>query len=148
MEDKVKKGLGEKIVHWEKKSDRRHYLEIKREDLVESVRILFRHLGMRFSTASGVDNPDQFEILYHFACDTAGKFFSLRVRADKEKPIFPSISGVIEGAKWIEREMHELLGIEFSGHPGLERLLLAEDWPERVYPLRKDFSNERNPGQP
>lgn len=146
MEDKVKKRLGDKIVSWEKRSDRRYYVEVKREDLVESARILFKDLGMRFATASGVENPGQFEILYHFACDTEGKFFSLRVGASKEKPVFPSISGIIQGAKWIEREIHELLGIDFSGHPGLERLLLAENWPEGVYPLRKDFSNDQKPG--
>lgn len=145
VEDTVKGRLGNKIANWEKKNDRRFYIEVKKEDLLECARILFRDLGMRFATASGVDNPEDFEILYHFACDKEGKFFSLRVKTDRDKPEFPSITGVIEGAKWIEREMRELLGIDFPGHPGLERLLLAEDWPQGVYPLRKDYSNEQEP---
>ncbi len=143
MEDKVKERLGNRIATWEKKNDRRFYIEIEKKDLVECARILFRDLGLRFATASGVDNEDDFEILYHFACDGEGKFFSLRVKTEREKPEFPSLTGIIEGSKWIEREIHELLGIDFPGHPGLERLLLAEDWPAGVYPLRKDFSNER-----
>jgi formate hydrogenlyase subunit 5 len=42
-------------------------------------------------------------------------------------------------AEWIEREIQDLLGIRFDGHPNPKRLILADDWPEGVYPLRKDF---------
>jgi Ni,Fe-hydrogenase III component G len=46
---------------------------------------------------------------------------------------------VFNGVNWIEREMNELLGIEFEGHPDMRRLLLAKEWPEGVYPLRTDY---------
>ena len=45
---------------------------------------------------------------------------------------------LIPGAEWIEREMHDLYGINFKNHPRLERLILADDWPEGNYPLRKE----------
>ena len=139
MEDIIKERLGNKVLKWEKKNERRFYIEIDKNDLVEVSRILFSELKLRFSIASGVDMIDNFEILYHFIYDKEGKFFSLRVIIDRNKPEVPSISDVITAAKWIEREMWELLGINFTGHPGLKRLLLKEDWPEGAYPLRKDF---------
>ncbi|HOJ39858.1 MAG TPA: NADH-quinone oxidoreductase subunit C, partial [bacterium] len=82
---------------------------------------------------------NQFEILYHFSFDKEDVMVSLRVRLTRDNPEAPSLSGLIKGAAWIEREMHELFGINFVGHPGLKRLLLPEDWPEKVYPLRKEF---------
>ncbi|PIP12707.1 MAG: hypothetical protein COT45_01650 [bacterium (Candidatus Stahlbacteria) CG08_land_8_20_14_0_20_40_26] len=140
IEDIVKEKLGNRVLNWEKKNERRYYIEIQKENLQESVGILFRDLGLRFSIASGVDIIDNFEILYHFSSDHEDKFFSLRVKINKENPEVPSISGIITAAKWIEREIWELLGINFVGHPGLKRLLLAEDWPEGVCPLRKDYN--------
>ena len=48
------------------------------------------------------------------------------------------ITPLIPGAEWIEREMHDILGITFRNHPNMRRLILSDDWPEGVYPLRKD----------
>lgn len=142
VEDTIKEKLADKVLNWEKKNDRRYYIQIDKNDLVEASRILFKNLGLRFSIASGVDQKDNFEILYHFASDKDDKYFSLRVIIDRDKPEVPSISGIITAAKWIEREIWELLGINFTGHPGLRRLLLKEDWPTGVYPLRKDFEGK------
>ena len=139
IEDIIKEKLGNKVLKWQKKNERRYYIEIDKNDLVEASRILFSELKLRFSIASGIDMIDNFEILYHFCCDKEDKFFSLRVIIKRDNPEISSISNVITAAKWIEREMWELLGINFTGHPGLERLLLKEDWPEGAYPLRKDY---------
>ena len=57
---------------------------------------------------------------------------------DKENPRIKSIAHIIKGAEWIEMEMWELLGIRFDGHPDLRRLLLADDFPKGVYPLRQE----------
>ena len=64
---------------------------------------------------------------------------SLRVVLPKDKPEIASLAPVLEGANWIEREITEMLGIHFIGHPDMRRLLLPEDWPEGVYPLRRDY---------
>jgi NADH-quinone oxidoreductase subunit C len=55
---------------------------------------------------------------------------------DKDNPEVDSITPLFPGAEWIEREMWEMLGIKFKGHPNLKRLLLSDDWPEGKYPLR------------
>jgi len=140
IEDIVKEKLGKRVLNWVKRNERRYYIEIRKEDLEESVKILFKDLELRFSIASGVDTIDNFEILYHFSADREDKFFSLRVKISKENPEVPSISGIITAAKWIEREIWELLGINFTGHPELKKLLLPESWPEGVCPLRKDYN--------
>ena len=62
----------------------------------------------------------------------------LRVRLAKDNPKVPSLANLIKGAEFIEREIHELLGIDFPDHPNLKPLLLPEDWPEGVYPLRRE----------
>ncbi|MDI6641206.1 MAG: NADH-quinone oxidoreductase subunit C [Elusimicrobiota bacterium] len=46
---------------------------------------------------------------------------------------------IIKGAEWIEREIWEMLGINFKNHPNLKRLLLATDFPEGIYPLRQKW---------
>ena len=79
------------------------------------------------------------EILYHFTVEDIDLVISLRVDLPKTKLEIDSLTPVFTAAQWIEREMHELLGINFVGHPDLKPLLLPEDWPEGVYPLRKDY---------
>jgi NADH-quinone oxidoreductase subunit C len=140
--DAVKEKLGKKIIRFEKKNDKRYYVEISAADIVECSKILFRDLGIRFATATVIDTRYWFEILYHFSHDKTGILFTLRILLrDKVKPEIESITPLIKGAEWIEREMWELMGINFRNHPGLRRLLLAPDWPEGKYPLRVDSEN-------
>jgi len=127
------------------KSARRVYIEIPASALVPMAKFLFKELGARFNIASGVDGRERMEILYHFTVEEADVVISLRVTLSKAKLEIDSLTPVFTAAHWIEREIHELLGIHFKGHPKLERLLLPEDWPEGVHPLRKDY-DEWDPG--
>ncbi len=138
ISEKARQALEGKVLKWHEHSPRRIYATIRSGDIKEASRILFRDLGFRFSIATGIDTPGSIEITYHFSADQTGQFISLRVHLeDKDEPEVDSISGIIRGAEWIEREIWELLGVNFRGHPDLRRLLLAEDWPEGVYPLRR-----------
>lgn len=137
VKESIKDALGDKITAWEEKSARRVYFSVKKEDILETTKLLFKGLGLRFSTASGMETPEGFEILYHYSFDESGEIFSVRVFInDKSNPEIDAITPIFPGAEWIEREMWEMLGINFKGHPNLKRLLLAEDWPEGEYPLR------------
>jgi len=129
----------EEITRIFEKSKKRVYIEIKQEAIVRAAEYLFREVGARFNIASGVDGRNQMEILYHFTVEDMNLVLSLRVLLPKSRLEIASLTSVFTAAHWIEREMHELLGINFVGHPHLERLLLPEDWPEDVYPLRKDY---------
>ncbi len=121
------------------KSPKRVYIEIKPESLVKVATYIFKDLEARFNTASGVDARTHIEIIYHFSIEYLNVLISLRVKLDRKNPAIDSLAQVFKGANWIEREMYELLGIDFRGHPDLRRLLLADAWPEGVYPLRSDY---------
>ena len=135
----IKDNFSNKILKFEEKSVRRIYIDFKPQDIPEVVKFVFRDLSCRFVTATGIDTPSGIEILYHFSYDSQGKMISLRtVIADKKKPEIESITPIIRGAEWIEREMWEMLGINFKGHPNLKHLLLIDEWPEGKCPLRHD----------
>jgi len=142
--DTVLSGVHEKfgpaILGVSRHSARRVYVDIAAKDIVEMTRYLFKELGLRFAIASAVDEFEGFEILYHFVIDAAGAVVTVRVvLPDRAHPAIDTITTVTQSAWWIEREMHELFGIEFNGNKDLRRLLLADDWPDGVYPMRKDF---------
>ncbi|MBI4972560.1 MAG: NADH-quinone oxidoreductase subunit C [Candidatus Omnitrophica bacterium] len=140
--NKIEEKFSDKILKSEEKSSLRIYLDFQPQDIPEVARFLFRDLGLRFAIATGIDTPSGIEILYHFSFDPQGKMISLRtIIPDKKQPQIQSITPIIRGAEWIEREIWELLGVNFIGHPNLKRLLLAEDWPQGKYPLRHEHES-------
>jgi len=141
--EEVIRGLKDKfsgdIIDFLDKSVSRFYIEIKPESLKRIAEHVFKTLGARFNIASGIDARYHTEILYHFTLEEINLVISLRVKLAKDKPEIESLAPMFKGANWIEREMHEMLGINFAGHPDLRRLLLPDSWPEGVYPLRRDY---------
>ena len=137
----LKERFKDDIIDFFDKSPKRVYIEIRPESIVKVASCIFKDLGARFNIATGVDGRVHMEILYHFTIEDINLLISLRVKLAKSKSTLEidSLAPVFEAANWIEREMHELLGIDFKGHPDLRRLLLSEDWPEGVYPLRGDY---------
>ncbi len=137
---KLQDRFGPKVLKVYRKNDKRAYIDICPKDIVEVTRYVFKDLGLRFNIASAVDDFNALEILYHFADDASGYVISLRAMLkDKEDPHIDTITTVTKSAWWIEREMHELFGIHFDGNQDLRPLLLPDDWPQGVYPLRKNF---------
>ena len=135
----LKQRFKEDIIDVYDKSPKRVYIEIKPESLNRFARYVFKDLQARLNTASGVDVRTHIEILYHFSLEYINLLISLRVKLDRNKPSVESLAPLFKGANWIEREMHEILGIDFKGHPDMRRLLLPDEWPEGVYPLRRDY---------
>ncbi|MEM6904302.1 MAG: NADH-quinone oxidoreductase subunit C [Pseudomonadota bacterium] len=88
---------------------------------------------------TAVDFPDRetrFEVVYHFLSMTQNQRVRVKVPAH-EDTVIPSITGIHPSANWFEREVFDMYGLLFSGHPDLRRLLT--DYGFRGYPLRKDF---------
>jgi Ni,Fe-hydrogenase III component G len=135
----LRKKFKDDIIEVFDKSPKRLYIEIRPDSIVQVASYIFKDLKARFNTASGVDLRYHMEILYHFLIEDINLLISLRVKLQKPKLEIDSLSPIFEGSSWIEREIHEILGINFRGHPDLRRLLLPDDWPDGVYPLRRDY---------
>jgi Ni,Fe-hydrogenase III component G len=140
--DKLRQTFGERIVNVERKSDRRAYVTVDTKAIVPVSGYVFKDLDARFMISTGIDTPrGVMEVNHHFAFDQDNCVVTLRVLIDRENPEIDSITSAVPAANWIEREMWELLGINFRNHPNVKHLLLADDWPEGDYPLRRDHKN-------
>jgi len=82
----------------------------------------------------------RFELNYHLVSIPRREKVRLRVWLGGNDPVVDSLVPVWPGANWLEREIFDLFGIRFSGHPDLRRILLPEDW--EGYPLRRDYPVE------
>ncbi len=141
---------------------RRLDVVVKADDLVAAVSALVAGRWGYLSAITGLDLPwpktppkpdappappleDQLEVLYHFV--EAAAVVTLRVRVPYSGARVPSICGPVPTATLYERELHEMFGIEVVGTPVTDRLLLPDDWPDGVYPLRKSFKGLQPPTQ-
>jgi NADH-quinone oxidoreductase subunit C len=101
-------------------------------------------LGFTFlSDITAVDRfpiEPRFELNYHLMAMAQRERLRLRVRVPGSDPVAPSVTQVWEGANWHEREIFDLFGVRFDGHPDLRRILMPDDW--EGYPLRKDYPVE------
>jgi NADH-quinone oxidoreductase subunit C len=92
---------------------------------------------------SGVDypkeTPPRLEVVYHLFSYAHTHGFVLKVHVPREGPTCPTVEGVWGVANWHEREAFDMLGIVFTGHSDLRRILLPDDWDG--YPLRKDWQD-------
>lgn len=92
----------------------------------------------RLVTISTVDNGETFELFYHLI-GPLRVIMSLSVELPRSQPAIATVSDILPPAGIYERQIHDLFGIMFEGHPGLKKIILNEDWPENEYPLRKDW---------
>ena len=123
---------------------RRIFVKVNREELLETVRYLRDNFGFtHLSTITGLDKGENFEILYHFANEYT--CLSVRTLTPRAEPKIKSICSVIPGAILYERELPDMFGIIVEDIPDPRSLLLPDDWPIKVYPLRKDWKYERPP---
>lgn len=82
----------------------------------------------------------RFEVIYHLLSIPNKERVRLKVRLDGSSPVIESVTSVWPAANFFEREVFDLFGIRFTGHPYLRRIQMPEDW--EGYPLRKDYPVE------
>jgi len=129
-----------------RRNEKRVYVDVPPGHSLEANRILFDEFRARLATATGRDTRDRIEVLYHYCFDTLNVVVTIRTWGLKPNPEVDSVAQIFPGANFIEREMYDLLGIRFRNHPDPRRLILSDDWPEGVYPLRRDYP--RRGGEP
>ena len=115
--------------------DRRPAREIA--DVLPILRDQFEY--QQLMEIAGVDYParaERFDVVYHLLSVTKNHRLRIRVTTDEEKPV-PTVTTVYPVAGWLEREIFDLYGVLFEGHPDLRRILT--DYGFRGHPFRKDF---------
>jgi NADH:ubiquinone oxidoreductase subunit C len=121
---------------------------IEPASLVPAVKAVVKAHWGYFSAITGLDQPPtgegesavegRVELLYHFCQGHA--VLTLRTSVPYSQPNLDSICAVLPSATLYERELIEMFGVTLEGTPSTERLLISDDWPEGIYPLRKSFT--------
>ncbi|MDI6692897.1 MAG: NADH-quinone oxidoreductase subunit C [Anaerosomatales bacterium] len=97
----------------------------------------FDRLGM----VTAVDRGEDFELVYRLQSRTLRAGMFVKTTVPRSDPKIPSVCDLWPAANWQEREVYDLFGVVFEGHPDLRRILLPDDWVG--HPLRKDYQDER-----
>ncbi len=118
------------------------HIFISAEQIVDA--LTFLRDGHQFSLLSALtavdywpQNDPRFHVIYQLTSLTKNLSVQLRVPVSGSRPKVPTASGVFAVADWREREVNDMFGIEFEGHPDPRRILMPEDW--EGHPLRKDY---------
>ena len=117
-------------------------LVVKRDDIVPVCRFLRDDAELSFNFLSDLTAVDRqgreprFDVIYHLYSLDKNHRVRLKVKAGENETV-PSVTSVWSNANWFEREVFDMFGIGFEGHPDLRRILMPDDWVG--HPLRKDF---------
>ena len=116
-------------------------LVVKSDHLLDAARFLKETDGLDFdylNFVTAVDYYDHFEVIYMLSSLEHNHSLTVKTRCyDRENPVLPSVVGLWQGADFQEREIYDLFGITFEGHPNLKRIFLWEGF--EGHPMRKDF---------
>ena len=147
---KIKERFGEKVKSAETPNYDMAMFTVDREDIPELAKFMFHYQGGRFVVTVGTDYRERdgdFLVDHVFSLAPDHMFVTLRCRAPEKDLWVNSITGMsdIPAANWAEREIQDLLGIKLKNHPDPRRLIVSDDWPDDIYPLRRDVPHNFNP---
>jgi NADH-quinone oxidoreductase subunit C len=115
-----------------------------REDAGLAFDMLTDLTAVDYSAFSGREDGPRFEVVYHLSSLPHNHRLRVKVQVSEDEPVVPTAMGLWPIANWLEREVWDMFGIRFAGHPDLRRLLLYEEFVG--HPLRKDYPiNRRQP---
>ena len=140
--NQLKEKFGSQILRADFPNDRRLYVYVEPEALKAVCRYVFRDLDARYVISVGADDRSysgNFMVYHDFAFDKDKILSSIIVQLPADNPKVDSISDIVPGANWAEREIRDMFGIEPVGHPYPKRLILPDGWPDGLHPLRKDM---------
>ena len=120
------------------RTDRRAYVTVSNDDWIPVTRHMYEEAGGRLATATGSDRSTGVELLYHFCIDRDGTVVNIRTTLDKPFPKIESLTRYYPAADFIEREIFDFLGVEFTDHPDPRKLLSSHDRPADFHAMRRD----------
>jgi NADH-quinone oxidoreductase subunit C len=143
---KVEAQMGERLLGREEKSHY-HQFKVKGQDAKDLIRFLRDDPSLGFAQfidITAVDylrypiaQPERYAVIYTLLSPGLGVRVQVKAFVAEGDPRLPSVSDLFAGANWTEREVWDLYGIEFMGHPDLKRILMPDDY--EGHPLRKDY---------
>src|SRR5947209_18782744 len=121
------------------------WVEVKAPAIADVCRFLKTDPRTRMDSLmnlTAVDWPkrNQIDVIYHLFSYAHRHVFILKVQLDRAAPVVPTVEGVWKAADWLEREQFDLMGVQFTGHPDLRRIMMPDDWVGS--PLRKDYKEQ------
>ena len=130
LKDKLKNHLLRSFIQ------RKHrvFIEVEEGNHKHAAELLRENFNAHLTTITARDAHSEFEVIYHF--DIGGILISVKTLIPKTNPELDTISDIIPSGDWYEREIMDLFGIKFRGHPNPKRIILPDDWPRDNYPLR------------
>jgi NADH-quinone oxidoreductase subunit C len=137
----LKKKLGKKIIDMVQPRDNRIYVRVDPKKVPEVIEYLFFKYKCKLCTASGMEMREGIEIIYHLAREDKNTLINVKTLISFPNLEIGSVGKKIPAFRWIEREINEMLGVTFVGHPDMRRLILADSFPKGKYPLRKNFKH-------
>jgi len=116
----------------------------------EAILAVCRHLSTEINRpycyladAFGVDYGDHLQVVYHLIRSETAEGAFVRTDLSRDEATMPTLTVLYNTANWAEREIAEMFGVTFEGHPDPRKLLLPDDW--QGYPLRKDYQPPEHP---
>jgi NADH-quinone oxidoreductase subunit C len=137
----IEASLGVGVVEEAGAAQFKSMLLIKKERWSDVVDLLKRHEAWRFDyieMMAGTDYKDYIEVVILLQSTSLGHCALLKTRTDREKAEIPSLYSVHPGVNWEEREIYDLVGVTFTNHPDLRRIMLWDGF--KGHPLRKDYT--------
>ncbi len=131
--ERLKEHLKEGLIEAVTPRAGRLTVEVSKESVLQAAEIL-REFDVRLVTISAIDLGLDIQLIYHFGLSRI--LVNLKTIVPKEDLRIASLTPSISGANWIEREIHDLFGVEFEGHPDLRKLILSYEWPKDNTPLK------------
>ncbi len=142
---RIRERLGPLLTDAGRTGPRRLVLHVAPDKAKEVVRVLHGELGCRHLTAiNGLDTGEAIEVMYHLS--HGGCVVSVHAPLPRDGPRIATVTDLLPSANLYEREVRDLLGVEFEGHPDPRRLMLYEGWPEGEHPLRRDWKPKPQEG--
>ena len=147
IKESLERALGSGVVEETGASKDVPQLAIVREKWLAAVRFLRddpMHAYNYIEAFAGTDYKDKgyIEVVLYVHSTTHNRFISLKVRTPRDNARVDSLTGLFPGVNWEEREVYDLLGVTFDGHPDLRRIMMWDGW--NGHPLRKDYSPFEN----
>ena len=138
---KLMEKIGREFGERAKLSEDGQIISVLKGDAIDLMKILIADFGFEMlADITAVEYEDRLEVVYHLMAMIDAQVIRIKVGTSKDNPSVPSTIPVWMAANVLERELYDLMGVNFEGHPELKRILCPEDF--EGHPLRKDFKLE------